>query len=238
MKIEIYRHSETQPWTYSQLDIRQRELAQNISQGEEATLLLSELAPVITRGRRTPSTDLLTPSLRGHTEVLDIDRGGLATYHGPGQWVAFPIHRLEDSVGDSRGVHKVICKLLGAAAEVGRLYCETVEIRSGAELGVWNAQGKFAAAGVHIENGILLHGIAINGFRTPESFAGLRPCGLDLPVSYLLNEADEYRFSQLGTQIIDALFRALAPNHSKPARNASFAAVESGKSHDLQQSCS
>ncbi len=237
MKIEIHRNSESQPWTYSQLDLRQRELAQNISQGGEATLLLSELAPVITRGRRTPLTDLLPASPVGNTEVLNIDRGGLATYHGPGQWVAFPIHRLEDSAGDSRGVHKIICKLLGAAAEVGRLYCEDVEIRSGAELGVWNAQGKFAAAGVHIENGILLHGIAINGFRTPQSFVGLRPCGLDLPVSYLLNEANEDRFSQLGTQIIDALSRALAPAHSKQAMNESCA-LERGRSHDLQQSCS
>ncbi len=222
MNIEVHRHSPDQPWTYGLLDQRQRELARHLSIDGEPTLLLSEVAPVITRGRRTPSEDLLCSNAflpggqrpgvihRAH-EVIDIDRGGLATYHGPGQWIVFPVHRLESSVGDPRGIKKIICKLLEIAAQVGRLYSEGVEIRSGAELGVWNLQGKFAAVGVHIENGILLHGLAVNGFRTAESFQGLRPCGLDLPVAFLLNEPNETEFLKLKDHLVETTLRELAP---------------------------
>ncbi len=213
MKIEVHRNCLTQPWTYSLLDQRQREIARAVASGGEPTLLLSELAPVITQGRRTPESDLLplAPPLLGGspTQVIQIDRGGLATYHGPGQWVAFPVHPLESSVGDPRGVRKIICKLLEAAAQVGRNYSNDVEIRSGAELGVWNSRGKFAAVGVHIENGILLHGLAVNGFQTPQSFQGLRPCGLDLPVSYLLSDSNESEFLKLKDQIAEAILQSL-----------------------------
>jgi lipoate-protein ligase B len=75
-----------------------------------------------------------------------------------------------------------------------------VEIREGTELGAWTARGKFAAVGIKIREGIVQHGLSINGYRTPSSFQGLRPCGLDLPVDFLLNsEAD---LDPLGQEIL------------------------------------
>ena len=218
MNLEVRRHSPLQPWTYELLDRRQREIAETIPDGGAPILLLSEVAPVITRGRRTPDQDLTRPKgeIAGsehlsQTPVLDIDRGGLATYHGPGQWVVFPVHAIATTTRDPRGIRKIIYKLLEIAAHVGQHYSSPIEIQSGERLGVWNSAGKFAAAGVHIQNGILLHGLAINGFQTPQSFQGLRPCGLDLPVSYLLKEPNETEFLKLKELIIEAV-RSIFPS--------------------------
>ena len=124
--------------------------------------------------------------------------GGLATYHGPGQWVLFPVDGLEPLTGDRRGVRKAVDLLLGIALRVGQLYASDAHIRSGCEMGVWTSRGKFAAVGIHIEQGVLLHGLAVNGYRTPTSFTGLRPCGLDAPVDFLLESSDERKFQDLG----------------------------------------
>lgn len=205
LEIEIHRHSITAPWTYRQLDLRQREIASQLrNQRCHGIILLSELAPVITYGRRTPSHDLVfVESQKEKTDYYPTDRGGLATYHGPGQWVLFPVDLMKNLVGDSRGVKKVIQALLEIALEVGQEYSPRVEIRWGAEMGVWTPKGKFAAVGIAIEEGVLLHGLSFNGFKTSQSFQGLRPCGLDLPVDYLLPEPSEREFLQLGNRLLE-----------------------------------
>jgi lipoate-protein ligase B len=191
--ILVRRHSSAQPWTYSMLDRQQRELASEVKNGKSGTLILSELAPVITQGRRTPCGDILYRP--GDLERLGVDlyptdRGGLATYHGPGQWVLFPVERLDVLSGDSRGVRQAVESLLEIARSVGELYHSHVEIRSGDQMGVWTRRGKFASVGIHIDQGVLLHGLSVNGFRTPQSFMGLRPCGLDTPMDYLLPDTN------------------------------------------------
>jgi lipoyl(octanoyl) transferase len=154
-------------------------------------VFLSELAPVITVGRRECSQDLLLPEevLRAQgVELYPTDRGGRATYHGPGQWVVFVVDHLERLTGDRRGVRKAVEALLELACEVGRSFLgSAVEIRSGDQTGVWTPRGKLASVGVQIDRGVLLHGLAINGFKTPQSFLGIRPCGLDAQVDFLLD---------------------------------------------------
>jgi len=168
-------------------------------------LLLSEVAPVITVGRRTAPGDILfTPELlakRG-IELHRTDRGGFATYHGPGQWVLFAVDHLDRLTGDSRGVRLAVEGLLQIALQVGRKYDPGMEIRSGAETGVWSPRGKCAAVGVHVEQRVVLHGLAVNGYRTTTSFMGLRPCGLDAPVDFLLKKEDD--FEKLGEELRDA----------------------------------
>jgi lipoyl(octanoyl) transferase len=218
--VEVRRHSAGSPWTYADLDRRQREIAAALARrhaGENApaagALLLSEVAPVITIGRRTPAGDLTESEAelarRGVT-ALRVDRGGLATSHGPGQWVIFAVDRLERLTGDSRGVRRAVEGLLEVAREVGRHYDPTAEIRAGAETGAWTARGKFASVGVHVARGVLLHGLAVNGFRTPTSFSGLRPCGLAPRVDYLLDARApnlERAFVELGDRLRDAALR-------------------------------
>lgn len=212
-RTEIRRHETSNPWTYAMLDRHQREIADSVRNGGPSALLLSEVAPVITRGRRTSAHDLVaTPTVLAETgtELLEVSRGGLATYHGPGQWVVFAVDRLEALTGDRSGVRKAVIALLQTALEVGRLYDPTAEIRSGGELGVWGRRGKFAAVGIQIERGVLLHGLSINAFRTPQSFFGLRPCGLDQPVSFLFENNELSDISQVPLEVQQRRFEGLA----------------------------
>jgi len=210
VNLESRRHSTEKPWTYALLDQRQREIAARIRAGGEGAVLLSEVAPVITLGKRACEKELLLPPemLRAQgVEVYETDRGGLGTYHGPGQWVLFVVERLDRLTGDPRGVRKAVEGLLEAGLQTGREYRPDAEIRSGVETGVWSKRGKFSAVGVQIDHGILLHGLSLNGFRTETSFLGLRPCGLDAPVDFLIGKQDDEAFERLGAELVAAVGR-------------------------------
>ena len=203
--IEIRRHEAKNPWTYRLLDLRQREIATRVREGGAGAILLSELAPVITVGRRTAPGDFKLDqtalAMRG-VEVVEVDRGGLATYHGPGQWVLFAVDSLERLTGDRRGVRIAVEGLLGLAHEVARRVEPQAEIRGGLETGVWGPRGKLASIGIHIDQGILLHGLALNGFATDTSFLGIRPCGLDALPEFLANSEDQELFVRLGQELV------------------------------------
>ncbi|MGZ3689481.1 MAG: lipoyl protein ligase domain-containing protein, partial [Bdellovibrionota bacterium] len=135
--MEIRRHSAKTPWTYALLEERQREVAHRVHEGGPGALLLSELAPVITLGRRAEearelrlSREVLT---RRGIEVLKTARGGLATWHGPGQWVIFAVDRLDRLTGDRRGVRLAVQGLLSAALRVCQSLCPEATIRDGSE---------------------------------------------------------------------------------------------------------
>ena len=205
-RIEIRRSLPNQKWTYADLDARQRVIAAEVRDTRApGALLFSEVAPVITYGRRTAATDLhLTPEQaeQAGVQLLPVDRGGMATYHGTGQWVVFPVDTLSRLVGDSRGVRKVVEALLESVAKtarevVGPENAPSIQVKEGCETGVWWSHRKIASVGIHIQDGVLHHGLALNGFATPQSFVGLRPCGLDAEVGYLLPTPDEVRFLQI-----------------------------------------
>jgi len=212
----LRRHSPDAPWTYALLDQAQRRLQASLLGNPEHTrgaVFLSELAPVITLGRRDCSQDLLLSEAflqeRG-VELYRTDRGGRATYHGPGQWVVFVVDTLERLTGDRRGVRRAVEGLLDLGLEIGRsVLGSEVEIREGNETGIWTPRGKLASVGVHIQQGVLLHGLAINGYRTPQSFLGLKPCGLDAQVDFLFDSAGapdfEARFSGLPERLLKGI---------------------------------
>jgi lipoate-protein ligase B len=213
IEVEVRRNHSDLPWTYTQLDLRQREIAVRARAGGRGALLLNEVAPVITMGRRTPCSDLVVPdgALRDRgIEVVKTDRGGLATYHGPGQWVLFVVDRLDALTGDSRGVRLVVNGLLGIAESVASEYGMKAEIRDGAMTGVWTPKGKIAAVGIHIEQGVVLHGLSFNVFRTPESFFGIRPCGLDAAVDFVCGQDcsdTDSVFKECGDRLVAAAFK-------------------------------
>ena len=191
--IETHRDSPQKPWTYAQLDAYQRKIAKNIQQqtNTPGVLILSEVAPVITLGHRIRKNT----NLFGPLPVYPTDRGGLETYHGPGQWLIFPVDHLTNLTGDSIGVRLVVHGLLEIALELGKSYNSKAEIKkNGSATGCWLPQGKYASVGIHIEKGILLHGLAINIFQTQNSFLGIRPCGLDASPAYLLGTANIQEF--------------------------------------------
>ncbi len=151
-------------------------------------LLLLEHTPVITLGRNAKATNILASpeklAERG-VEVLESDRGGDVTFHGPGQLVGYPIF-------DLRGFPSAEAKrnTLGAVEYVRRL--EEVLIRSCADFGisaervpgltgVWthsDAQAKIAALGVHISRGVTSHGFALNVNTDLDYFDLIIPCGI------------------------------------------------------------
>ena len=142
------------------------------------TLLLLEHPHTYTRGRLSPDSDLLvdeaTLAARGIT-VVETDRGGLITYHGPGQLVAYPIIRLRGRGGPHWYVRTLEQVSISVLAEFG-LAATTLEGRTG----VWTAdsQRKIAAIGVKIAGGVAYHGFAINIDPDLAMFDGIIPCGI------------------------------------------------------------
>ena len=156
----------------------QYEVAAGVRAGERPDVLgLLEHEPVYTMGARGGRANLLAEESelgeRG-IEVVDVDRGGDITYHGPGQLVAYPILLLERlGLGPSDYVHRledVIVELLSgrgieAAADPARP-------------GVWTGGSKIAAVGVRCQRGVTRHGIAINVNLDLGPFEAIVPCGL------------------------------------------------------------
>lgn len=141
-------------------------------------LLLLEHPPTYTRGRRSAAGELPLGEdwyrERG-IEVLDTDRGGRVTYHGPGQLVAYPIVDLEP-LGDDvvRYIRLLEHAVVGTLARFG--------VRAAADpslTGVWADGKKIASIGVHVSRGVTTHGVAINFANDLEPFAWIVPCGIE-----------------------------------------------------------
>ena len=213
-------------WDYSALDRHQRKLASTPS--ARPTLILSETASVITLGRRANVALEIMESekslLRSGTTLQQTDRGGLATWHGPGQWVLFPVAHLEWLTGDPRGVRRAVETLLKVAQQtaenlINREQRHQIQtILEGPRAGVWLGPTKLASVGVAVQQGVLLHGLSLNIQRHPLSFRGLRPCGLDGVLPGFLSPApygsDEPFFIEAGAELLRVASRLLGPDQS------------------------
>jgi lipoyl(octanoyl) transferase len=139
------------------------------------TMLLLEHPPVYTAGKRT------LPHERPFdgTPVIDVDRGGKITWHGPGQLVGYPVVRLPDPVDVVAHVRRLEEALISVCAGLG-LGTERVEGRSG----VWvraderGPDRKVAAIGVRVARGVTMHGFALNCDPDMAAFANMIPCGI------------------------------------------------------------
>lgn len=154
----------------------QDELRERVAAGELAdVLLLLEHLPVYTRGRRSTPDELPLGAdwyrARG-IDVLDTDRGGKVTYHGPGQLIGYPIMHIDDVLVYLRTMERAI---IAALADEG----VQAHARKGRELtGVWVQDRKIASIGVHISRGVTTHGFAVNVDNDLEPFDWVVPCGL------------------------------------------------------------
>ena len=146
-------------------------------------LLLVEHPPTYTLGRSSTPEHLLLDRTRLEAdhgiEVFDIERGGSATYHGPGQLVGYPIMDLRKR---GRDVHEFIRLLeqvlIGVLGEFGL----KAGIRPGLT-GVWiGDERKIASIGIHVRHWITMHGFALNAAPDLSHFQWIQPCGLDLDV--------------------------------------------------------
>jgi lipoyl(octanoyl) transferase len=153
--------------------LRARRLAGEIPD----TLLLLEHPPVYTRGRRSAEGELPFGAdfyrAKG-IEVIDTDRGGRITYHGPGQLVGYPIMAVTDVVAHLRTIEDAIVAALGDVGIVAH-----ARPQDGPDYtGVWVEDRKIASLGVHVSRGISTHGFAVNVENDLEPFSWVVACGL------------------------------------------------------------
>ena len=152
-------------------------------------LLTLEHPPVYTRGRRSRAGELPMGEewyLAQGIDVVETDRGGLATYHGPGQLVGYPIVRVDDVVAYVRGLENALVRALvdeGVAGARSRP-------REGHRFtGVWVDERKIASVGIHLSRGVSTHGFAVNVENDLQPFSWIVPCGLDgVQMTSLLRE--------------------------------------------------
>jgi lipoyl(octanoyl) transferase len=150
------------------------------------TVLLLEHPPVYTAGKRTTPDERPTDG----TPVIDVDRGGKITWHGPGQLVGYPIVRLPDPVDVVAHVRRVEEALILACADLG-VEATRVDGRSGVwVVGSDGAQDrKIAAIGIRVSAGVTMHGFALNCDCDLTWFDRIVPCGLtDATVTSLSQE--------------------------------------------------
>ncbi|SCG46151.1 lipoyl(octanoyl) transferase LipB [Micromonospora humi] len=154
----------------------QRRLHEAVVAGERGdTVLLLEHPSVYTAGKRTEPWDRPTDG----TPVVDVDRGGKITWHGPGQLVGYPIVRLPDPVDVVAYVRRTEQLLIDVCAEFG-LTAGRVEGRSG----VWVPEDdrgparKVAAIGIRVARGVTLHGFSVNCDCDLGFFDRIVPCGI------------------------------------------------------------
>ncbi|MCU1591748.1 MAG: lipoate--protein ligase [Frankiales bacterium] len=160
----------------------QRALHAQVLEGAEDVTLLLEHEPVYTAGKRTEPWE--RPS--DGTPVVDVDRGGKITWHGPGQITGYPIVRLADPVDVVDYVRRLEQLLIDVCASLG-LETGRVEGRSG----VWTPDGarKVAAIGIRVARGVTMHGFALNCDPDLSAYDRIVPCGItDATVTSLSRE--------------------------------------------------
>lgn len=172
---------------YEQAWAEQRRLhAARVTGQAPDTVMLLEHHPVYTAGRRTTA---LERPIDG-TPVIDVDRGGRITWHGPGQLTGYPIVMLADPVDVVAHVRRLEEALIGVCADLG-LATGRVEGRSG----VWVPAGsrgpdrKIAAIGIRVAQGVTMHGFGLNCDPDLRWFDRIVPCGItDASVTSLTRE--------------------------------------------------
>jgi len=164
----------------------QRATHAQVVAGAPDVVLLLEHPPVYTAGRRT---EPLERPLDG-TPVIDVDRGGKITWHGPGQIVGYPILHLPDPIDVVAYVRRIESLIIEVCSDFG-LSTDRIPGRSG----VWvpaDARGpdrKIAAIGIRVANGVTMHGFAINCDCDLAWFDRIVPCGIrDASVTSLSTE--------------------------------------------------
>lgn len=178
----------------------QRTLAEERAEGQRGdTILLLEHPATYTAGKRTEPADRPDDG----TPVIDVDRGGRITWHGPGQLVGYPIIALSDPIDVIEYVRRLEQALITTCARLG-VDVGRVEGRSG----VWCAasdgrpERKIAAIGIRVQRGVTMHGFALNCDCDLGAYSRIVPCGIvdagvtslsaelgrDVPVSEVLDQ--------------------------------------------------
>jgi lipoyl(octanoyl) transferase len=202
---------------YEQAWQLQRDLADERLAGGPDTLLLLEHPPVYTAGRRTDPGERPADTI----PVIDVDRGGKITWHGPGQLVGYPVVRLAEPLDVVNYVRRLEDSLIFVCAGLG-----LDAIRVAGRSGVWlpaaagRPERKIAAIGIRVARGVAVHGFALNCDCDLTAFSAIVPCGIrDAGVTSLSAElgrqvgVDEVR-DHVAAAVCQALDGNLVPSQA------------------------
>lgn len=186
----------------------QRDLVEARIAGGPDTLLTLQHPAVYTAGRRTEPQERPIDG----APVIDTDRGGKITWHGPGQLVGYPIVRLAEPIDVVNYVRRLEESIIAVCAQLG-VQTKRVDGRSG----VWLAAGggkperKIAAIGVRVQRGVTMHGFSLNCNNSLDAYLPIVACGIsDAGVTTLSAELDrEVTIDEIHDQVISSVVDAL-----------------------------
>lgn len=186
----------------------QRDLVEARVAGGPDTLLTLQHPAVYTAGRRTEPQER---PING-APVIDTDRGGKITWHGPGQLVGYPIVRLAEPIDVVNYVRRLEESIIAVCAQLG-VQTKRVDGRSG----VWLAAGggkperKIAAIGVRVQRGVTMHGFSLNCNNSLDAYLPIVACGIsDAGVTTLSAELDrDVTIDEIHDQVITSVLDAL-----------------------------
>ncbi len=188
---QLIRHEAPVPYQIA-WDEQRRLHAARVAGEIADTVVLLEHEPVYTAGKRTEPHE--RPLLDAGAPVIDVDRGGKITWHGPGQLVGYPIVRLPDPIDVVAFVRRVEQVLIDVCTEFG-IVAGRIEVKG--RSGVWipaDDRGpvrKLAAIGLRVAQGVSMHGFALNCDCDLSWFGRIVPCGIaDASVTSLSAELD------------------------------------------------
>ncbi|WP_431072930.1 lipoyl(octanoyl) transferase LipB [Microbacterium phyllosphaerae] len=193
-------------------DLQRRTHADVVDGTRPDTLILLEHEAVYTAGKRTEPRE----RPQDGTPVIDVDRGGKITWHGPGQLVGYPIVRLPepmDVVAHVRRLERILIDVLRPLGVDGY----QVDGRSGVWVRRPLSEDKVAAIGVRVQQGVTMHGFAINCDNSLSGFQGIIPCGITDAGVTTVSEVVGADVSP--TDIVDAVSAAFLAEYS-PADHA------------------
>ena len=163
------------PLSYQEGMEWQTKIHSEVASGQRAdTVILLEHSPVITAGKRTETRELPQDG----TEVVQTNRGGKITWHGPGQLIGYPIMRLPqpiDVVGYVRWLENTLIRVLAGFD----IESKTVQGRSGVWIDTDEGDKKIAAIGIRVSEKVTMHGFALNVNNSLEAYEKFIPCGIE-----------------------------------------------------------
>ena len=192
--------------TYAAMDELQRELHAQIAIGEHPnSCLVFETESTYTAGRHTQAHDILDESL----PIVETDRAGSVTWHGPGQLVCYPLVKLAAPVDVIKYIRAVEGAVLDTLQHSFDLDVHRIEGRAG----VWIGNRKISAIGLKISQDASLHGISLNVNTDPQiAFAGVIPCGItDATVTSMAAEGVTTTLGAVAKPLTAALQHRLEP---------------------------
>lgn len=179
------------------LELQLTTLKSRIEGSVPDTIIVCSHPSVVTLGRSSQASDVTT----WDGDVVEISRGGRATYHGPGQLVVYPIVNLDDESRkglkkrDLHGYLRILEEALvsslaefGLDAEVRQSEIFDDQGKKLSLTGVWVGEKKIASIGIAVKKWVTYHGIAINVLKDEKAFTGINPCGFSTETMCSLQE--------------------------------------------------